>query len=137
MKLEKKIKWWYFNPSYRIGESGLKYTGATITFIIDEELTREEYDFMDKLDRDEKGEMILKIGEPILDEVERKYLSGVIRPFRDRVNYIMKMNDTDGDYIRIYLKNNEFFSLPYFEKDTMYKGMELNKEYYSLEKLGL
>ena len=30
--------------------------------------------------------------EPILDEEEKKYLSAVIKPFRDRVIYIKKLN---------------------------------------------
>ena len=39
------------------------------------------------------------------------------------------------DYICIGL-NDEAISLPYFKKGTMYKGMELYKE-YTLKELGL
>lgn len=38
-------------------------------------------------------------------------------------------------FIFIELKR-EFFSLPFFEKGTMYKGMEAHKK-YTLEELGL
>ncbi len=73
--------------------------------------------------------------EPILDEEERKYLSAVIRPFRDKVLYIKKSRCADGEYIFIELKV-EIINLPLFEKDTMYKGMEVNKD-YTLKELGL
>lgn len=72
----------------------------------------------------------------ILDEVEKRCLKAVIRPFKDRVNYIAKKG-VRKEYIQIVLKkDNECFFLPYFEKGTMYKGMELNKK-YTLKELGL
>lgn len=76
------------------------------------------------------------IGKEILDEEEKEYLSAVIRPFRDRVNYIAK-KEARKEYIQIVLKkDNECLFLPYFEKDTMYKGMEADKK-YTLKELGL
>ena len=84
--------------------------------------------------------------EPILDEEEKKYLSAVIKPFRDRVIYVKKiyMNfgyKKDYEYIFGELGCNEYdvvdtFALPYFFKGNMYKGMETNKK-YTLEELGL
>lgn len=81
--------------------------------------------------------------EPILDEVEKAYLSAVIRPFRNRVENIAKCDgstwDTDEQFICIQVmreKNSDFISLPWFKADTMYKGMETNKE-YTLKELGL
>lgn len=44
-------------------------------------------------------------------------------------------NRRDEEYIGICIKEQETM-LPYFEKGTMYKGMELDKE-YTLEDLGL
>lgn len=80
------------------------------------------------------------IKKPILDEVEREYLSAVIKPFRDRVISICKCNCYEYEYIVIkYLdigKNEGFIYFPCFKKGTMYKGMETNKE-YSVEDLGL
>ena len=74
--------------------------------------------------------------EPVLDEVERKYLSDVIKPFGHRVSYIVKRMNGSGYYIAIILNNFDVMNLPYFTRNTMYKGMEVNKE-YSLEELGL
>lgn len=70
----------------------------------------------------------------ILDEKEKEYLSAVIRPFKDRVDYIEKVENI-LEYIAIEL-NNERLSFPFFDKGTMYKGMELNKK-YTLKELGL
>jgi hypothetical protein len=74
------------------------------------------------------------IEKEILDKEEKEYLSAVIRPFRNRVEYIQK-KDIMNEFIEIEL-DNEFFNLPDFEKDTMYKGMELNKK-YTLKELDL
>lgn len=81
--------------------------------------------------------------EPVLDEVERKYLSDVINPFRNRVTAIAKYEGstwvTCKQFIRIHVLGeecSEFICLPWFKSNTMYKGMELNKE-YTLKELGL
>lgn len=75
--------------------------------------------------------------EPILDEGERKYLSDVIRPFRNKIDTISKFNTFDDrQYIYIETKDNHFAILPYFPKGTMYKGMKEEK-HYSLKELGL
>ena len=74
----------------------------------------------------------------ILDDVEKRYLSAVIRPFRKRVDSIIKISDPLGsakEYIFIKL-DEDSFSLPYFKIGTMYQGMELEKV-YTLEELGL
>lgn len=73
----------------------------------------------------------------ILDEAEKRYLKAVIRPFKNRVRYISKEDCYDGDcYISIELDNGENIGLPYFEKETMYNGMEEDKE-YTLKELRL
>lgn len=93
---------------------------------------------------------IIKIEEPeyktvyeckpeILDEVEKRYLSNVIRPFRDKVKNIIKIKSIalkDKEYIIIRIINGNNIPLPYFDKNTMYKGMRLNKE-YTLKELGI
>ena len=74
----------------------------------------------------------------ILDDVEKRYLSAVIRPFRKRVDSIMKISDPLGyekEYIFIKL-DEDSFSLPYFTAGTMYQGMELERA-YTLKELGL
>ena len=74
---------------------------------------------------------------PIIDDVEKAYLSAVIKPFRKKVKYIEKRFWTPNlEYLIIRLKNNEFFAFPNFKKGKMYKGMKHDK-YYTLEELGL
>lgn len=73
----------------------------------------------------------------ILTEKEKEYLSYVIRPFRDRVNYICKSDENmELEYINIRFDVDDFVFLPNFKKGTMYKGMEPNKE-YTIKDLGL
>ena len=78
--------------------------------------------------------------EPILDDVEKKYLSAVIKPFRKKVSYISKLEkvypETD-QFIKIMLINGEYICLPYFtRKSRMYIGME-KLRHYTLQELGL
>lgn len=75
--------------------------------------------------------------KPILDEKEKEYLSAVIKPFKDDVESVVKEHVSDGEYISFYMnKSTDNFILPNFKKGTMYKGMELDKE-YTLKELGL
>lgn len=76
--------------------------------------------------------------EQVLDDVEKEYLSAVIKPFRSRVKYIAKIISCDEfeQCIEIAFYNGYCTYLPYFKANTMYKGMEVDKE-YELEELGL
>ena len=74
--------------------------------------------------------------EPVLDEVERNYLSDVIKPFGHRVSYIVKRMNGSGYYIAIILNNFDVMNLPYFTRNTMYKGMTVGRQ-YKLKELGL
>lgn len=83
---------------------------------------------------------VYEFKEEILDEAEKRYLRGVIRPFRDRVKYIQKFTFPTGK-AKITIKTEKdndtwYVSLPLFEKDSMYKNMKPDKE-YTLEELGL
>ena len=78
--------------------------------------------------------------EPILDDAEKEYLSAVIKPFREKVSYISKLEkaypETD-QFIKITLTNDEYVCLPYFtRKSRMYIGME-KWRHYTLQELGL
>ena len=73
--------------------------------------------------------------EPILDEAEKQYLSAVIRPFREKVLSICKIQGEPWEFICIKLKYEEI-DFPDFKQGTMYEGMEPNKD-YTLEELGL
>ena len=55
---------------------------------------------------------------------------------RNKVKYIKKRKFRDGEFIDIETSNDDGATLPYFKAGTMYKGMELDRE-YSLEELGL
>lgn len=73
----------------------------------------------------------------ILTDKEKAYLSAVIKPFRDRVKYITKyIYPAKEEYLLIVMCNGERMSFPTFKKETMYKGMQVYKE-YTLEELGL
>ena len=80
--------------------------------------------------------------EPVLDDKEREYLSAVIKPYKNKVTGIVKVNDVyepNSQYIRIIVKSHveiENINLPWFERNTMYKGMKANKK-YTVEELGL
>lgn len=90
-----------------------------------------------KVKRTVKYETIYEKKE-ILDDVEKDYLRNVIKPFKNKVKYIAKKNEEidDREYILFIMKKEVSFALPYFKRNTMYKNMELNKE-YSVEELGL
>ena len=75
---------------------------------------------------------------PVLDDIEKRYLRGVIRPFRDRVDMIQKNKSSidDGfEHIKMYVRYpnsialQSILMLPAFESGTMYAGMELEREY--------
>lgn len=76
---------------------------------------------------------------PILDDIEKKYLGDVIRPFKHNVESICKSRCNSNLYfIEINMvHNHDRVCLPYFSaKSDMYKGMELNIPYTPKE-LGL
>lgn len=82
--------------------------------------------------------------EDILDEKEKKYLSAVIKPFRDRITYIAKVEEDIHWFYWIMIRVdigflNDYYDLclpPFEETSSMYKNMEVGKE-YTLKELGL
>lgn len=76
--------------------------------------------------------------EPILNDAEKEYLSAVIKPFRNRVDYIMKEENicSSTEFIHIDLSGGDVADFPNFKVGTMYKGMEIDKS-YTLQELGL
>ena len=85
---------------------------------------------------------VVKIPKPVLDDVEKEYLSTVIKPFRNRIKYFYKYPcGTNGNYEAITVKIETYghcdcLDFPKFKKGSMYKNMKAGKE-YSLEELGL
>lgn len=89
------------------------------------------------------GERVLKwlleeAKEPVLDDVEKEYLSAVIKPFRKKISCIRKSKDPrkGKNYIKIEFCDGDRMFFPNLSNNAMYKGMELDKK-YSLEELGL
>ena len=74
--------------------------------------------------------------EPILDDVEKDYLSAVIKPFRKRIKYIEIRKIESKPFVHIELSDGDCMSFPNFKANTMYKGME-PKKHYTLDELGL
>ena len=80
------------------------------------------------------------IKKHILNKKEKEYLSAIIKPFRNQVISIGKLDNRNYETIVIKYHNINGYPgtmcFPSFEKGTMYKGMEANKR-YSLNDLGL
>ena len=76
--------------------------------------------------------------EPVLDDVEREYLSAVIKPFRKKISCIRKSKDSrkGKNYIKIEFCDGDRMFFPNLSNDEMYKGMKLDRN-YTLEELGL
>ena len=77
----------------------------------------------------------------ILDEAEKRYLKGVVRPYKNVksiLKYIYPGNRLESIMITVLDLENEdwLFTLPPFETGKMYKNMEDNKA-YTTEELGL
>ena len=88
-----------------------------------------------KVERPVKYETLFERKEEILDETEKRYLANVVRPFRNKVEAIIK-EAGNKEFILIELKDEASINFPYFKKGTMYKGMKEDKE-YTLKELGL
>lgn len=90
--------------------------------------------FLDKI--------ILVEAPEILDKEEKEYLSAVIKPFRHKIVYIVKMLDPfrNKEKIVFYYRNCynsiKCFELPEFTSELMYKNMRTAQP-YKLEELGL
>ena len=65
----------------------------------------------------------IEVVQEILDEKEKEYLSAVIKPFRNEVLWIKKLDYRDGEYIKLRTFNTNMV-FPDFEKGTMYKVMQ-------------
>lgn len=99
--------------------------------------------FYFRLDEVKKDKLDFEIYEPVLTEEERKYIAAIIAPLRKswkRIT-ITKIYGVGVCKERILFEfkngdDEENYSLPSFDKGTMYNGMSLGTE-YSLEELGL
>lgn len=74
----------------------------------------------------------------LLTKEEKEYLEGVIRPFKEIIDFIKKINSINRSvqFIHIKLCNGEVINLPYFNVNEYYKNLEVNKQ-YTIKDLGL
>jgi len=104
-------------------------------YLITNSLSVKNGELLRKLKKDKKIKNIsieVEYEENILDDIEKKYLKNIIKPFIDEVDYITKWKNLyDEEYsIIITLDNYETITLPSFPIDSkMYVGMEPDKEY--------
>lgn len=90
-----------------------------------------------------QGEIsIIKVEQPILNDIEKKYLSNIIKPFRNKVEWIKKVRSFEQrnlEYIKISYQDTAqsvILSFPDFKVGTMYRGMKQDKS-YTLKELGI
>ena len=74
----------------------------------------------------------------ILTDKEEAYLSAVIKPFREEVESIKKIDiEKDEHQLQLQIPNGlVIMDFPLFKKGAMYRGMEEGRD-YTLEELGL
>ena len=130
---------WMIKNGYKFSDLHFSYdnNGDIVISLNDKILVRGLYiPFEDAL----KRWLDMEHKEKILNDSEKKYLSAIIKPFRDRVDYICKVNTLERyGTQRIYISFTDEsidMGLPIFESGTMYKGMKLSYG-YTLEELGL
>lgn len=77
--------------------------------------------------------------EPVLDDVERRYLKQVFRPFHKQIKCVRKISYYPYECLMVDLKiNGEDTSMtfPKFKENTMYRGMSRGLR-YNLNELGI
>lgn len=125
VKLDEEFKVKNGNIIYKINTNGLFYLN------IDKEWVTASYMLMLILAGQKEIEK-----KTILNEAEKEYLRGIIKPFRDRVQDITKVDlNYEGVYEFIRINHDDYGSpigtinLPNFRNGDMYKGMVVDKEY--------
>ena len=119
----------------------------TVTWSVTSEcrtVCTDEVPIFQNISSDDKEPVSLEsiVHPQILDDVEREYLSAVIKPFRDKVRSISKVvENISEDYTDCHLfirfaDASDDMSFPTFREGKMYEGMEPDR-WYSLEELGL
>ena len=115
-----------------LGEIILFHKNDKLRYSIDlPNLNSEQVSRLKELGRKKKPAKIdIEIEEPILDDIEKRYLNGVISSFKNRIVSIQKRQwNREKEYLCFDMKYGEpSWELPIFKENTMYKGMELNKK---------
>ena len=63
-----------------------------------------------------------------LTKEEKDYLSEVVKPFRDKIEYIKRLTSDSWDSIQM-ITDKGVTAVLFFETDTRYKNMEPDREY--------
>ena len=75
----------------------------------------------------------IEINEQLLTDKEKEYLENVLRPYKDKVLYILKGKYKNYEYLIIRVRNTSTFcdsiSIPLFEENRYYKNLEVDKQY--------
>ena len=82
---------------------------------------------------------VIKLPKSILTKQERNYLLSIVKPFKEKVQHISKLSSKNGESSCIDIRydwEEDSIVLPKFAAGTLYKGMEIGKE-YSVKDLGL
>lgn len=90
-----------------------------------------------KIERPVQYKTIYEAPKQILDKEEKEWLEKFLRPFKNwDIRFLKTQSLNDGEFLLIQIGIVSTIKLPPFEKNTMYKGMELDRE-YTLKELGL
>lgn len=133
LELREEFKIQGLSLRYRVGNTGLQYYSET------EESWVTSNKLLPMLLQGEIS--ITKVEQPILDDIEKKYLSNIIKPFRNKIKWIRKLSSPteNFEYIRICYQDHNYtnvLNFPDFKVGTMYKNMKQDK-LYTLKELGI
>ena len=122
MEFDKESKELKFGWLYGIHESGIPIINLINRVV---------------LDRSATIKLVVEYNTEILDEIEKRYLENLLRPFKNRDVKVKKCEHFGDEYLYIYIDDysNEMY-FPEFRKGTMYKGMKKDYE-YTIEELNL
>ena len=145
--LERGYKWivrdkaFYGNAVFAHKEKPYRVEGRWMATLACRTVCTDEVPIFNNIHFDDKEPVSLEsvVHPQILDDVEKQYLKGVIRPFRNRVWYIMKSFAVDKANCYIFIRFNDGsgdMNFSVFSKSDMYKGMKICKA-YTPEELGL
>ena len=133
VELEEEFKIYGWDGLFKITELGLERYVKGRSWMMDHVML---------IDLIKDTAKIIKLPKPILDDVEKKYLSSIIKPLRNRIAWVRKFespNNENLEYIKIAYRDDfriNALIFPDFRAGKMYRGMEINKP-YTLKELGL
>ena len=97
------------------------------------DFTKEQFKKWFEENKNQKVEIEIEL----LTKEEKEYLEGVIKPFKDIVEYIAKSNmDNNLEYLCINIKDDYHLCFPNFLRNKYYKNSEIEKK-YTIEDLEL